>query len=337
MTEDQDAVAQLLQLAGRRPAPPPESMARIRAATHAAWQQELNRRSRRRWLAMAASLLVLTGAGLITLRMQTGDPEILVARLLSSASSLHLDRQKQVDVGVRDPQVLRAGDRLSTGADAGASLAQLPSGATTLRLDRNTEVIWKSATELTVKRGAVYVDTGEGKAAGGALVLQVGDVRIQHVGTRFLTRVLPSRVQVLVRDGQVRMQKGADSRLAGRGEMLDGPWATQGSLSAVRVATAGKDWAWADELAPAMPIEGLHLEAVLKALAWQAGLQLQFADETVAAHAREIVLHGPAIAMSPRLAIDTILATTRLRVLNSDDLMSGSLRIGMAEGFQPRR
>ena len=182
--------------------------------------------------------------------------------------------------------------------------------------------------ELQVIRGAVYVDTGESTAGSAALTLRAGDVRINHVGTRFMTRVGAEHVQVSVRDGQVRMQQGADSRLAGRGEALVAQLNQPGSLALERAAPAGVDWQWADALAPAAPIEGRSLGAVLDTLAWQAGLELEFSDEALAEQARETVLHGPALALAPRAAIDTILATTTLQAVDAATEERGVLRIG---------
>jgi hypothetical protein len=82
-----------------------------------------------------------------------------------------------------------------------------------------------------------------------------------------------------------------------------------------RVATSGEAWRWADELAPHALIEGRSLATVARALAYQAGLDLRFANAAAEAEAATTTLHGPALDMEPRAALQAILATTSFRVI----------------------
>lgn len=330
MNDDNDDIAQLLRQAGKRSQPAPEAMERMRLSTHAAWRRRLRERARRRWFAAAASVLLVVAAGALTWRSVGTSGDALVARITASAPSLELRRSVIDTLRDRDPQVLRTGDRLITGSDAGATLAQFPGGNTTLRLDRNTEVAWIAASELRVVRGSVYVDTGVSGDLSPPLTLLAGEVRIAHVGTRFMTRVDGNTVRVAVRDGRVRVERGADSLLAGRGEevevVLDGTLPIVGRT----IATSGDHWEWADVLAPATPIEGRPLSQVLAALAWQSGQELRYGNAAIAAQAGDVILHGPALAMPPRTAIEAVIATTpfEIEVVAGGE---GELRIVRAE------
>ncbi len=221
-----------------------------------------------------------------------------------------------------DPELLGVGDRVSTGAERGAMLAQLPNGTTTLRLDRNTAVQWIAHDRLRLISGRLYVDTGlreaqPGSSAGDTLVIEAADTLIRHVGTRFTATRAPDRVVVGVRDVTVQVAVGSDSASLTRGEsatvVLAGNSAATNRISRSRMATFGASWQWADELAPRLPIEGRSLVAVLRTLAYQAGMTLSFASESVEAAAQATTLHGPVLDMAPDAALRAILATTSFR------------------------
>jgi hypothetical protein len=67
-----------------------------------------------------------------------------------------------------------------------------------------------------------------------------------------------------------------------------------------------------ETLAPACGIEGRPLSDVLTDLSREADLQLVFGSPAIERRAHELTLHGPALDLPPRTAIDAVLATTDL-------------------------
>lgn len=291
MTRTSGRLAQLLRAAGRREAPDEAMMQRLRSATHSAWQAGLARRRRQRRLAVAASLLLLAAAGVLLARFHDQEPAMMVARDI---------RGQPVRVG--QPVVAPAG---------GLALVRLPGATTTLRLAAGTRIAWRSASELDLVAGSLYMDTG---STGDPLPLrlQAGPVSIAHVGTQFLARRLADAVQVSVREGRVQLDRGGQQVELVRGDAATVSFRSDAPIDRYSAPSSGARWAWVDALAPPLAIEGRNLYAVLQALAYQAGLVLRIDDPGVLARTETTVLHGPDLALPPADALQAILATTDL-------------------------
>ncbi|MEO7773893.1 MAG: FecR family protein [Steroidobacteraceae bacterium] len=324
MTDEKDHVGSLLRAAGRRIEPSPEALVRMRAHVHGEWQATLAARKHRRWYALAASVLAVVGAGTLFLAIReqvapakTG--QIIAARITHGGELLAIDRNGVETSADSDPELVAVGNRVHTGANAGALLVQLPRGTTTLRMDRNSTLEWLAPDRLRLVSGRLYVDTGHA-AAGAAklrdpLVIEAAGARIEHVGTQFVTVVSKDLVTVGVRDGLVKVMTGAISEQLARGERaaIRFDASQHAAIQREPFATSGEGWRWADELAPRLSIEGRDLVVVLRALAYQAGLTLNFANAQIEADARGTILHGPALDMAPDAALQAILATTSFR------------------------
>jgi hypothetical protein len=309
--DDNDDIGRLLRAAGPRAEPSPETLRRLRAAAHDEWQATLRRRTRLRYMTLAASLLGVVGGSFLFMTARPVTP-VVIARVIHGGELLNVVRH----AAATDPELLAVGDRVTT-SGAGALLAHLPGGITTLRLDRDTSVELVAPDELRLLQGRLYVDTGLGTrpndAARNRLVIAAAGARIQHVGTQFLTSLERGTVTVGVRDGLVRVALGSSSADLARGELATidaGRSPGSGAIVRGRVATSGGDWEWADALAPRLPIEGRRLVDVLRALAYQSGLSLSFASEAIEAEATATILHGPALDMRPAAALRAILGTT---------------------------
>jgi len=328
MNEDKDDLGQLLRAAGRRPEPSPEALARMRGHVHGQWRAGLAARRRRRYLAAAASLLALVGGSLFVWTGRQPAQPLYTARIASGGELLQIDRRGLSFMSETDPDLLGVGDRISTGAARGALLAQLPSGTTTLRLDRNTVVEWLANNRLQLLSGRLYVDSGRSHAQPGSgpaepLIIEAGAARIRHVGTQFSAALTPGRVVIGVRDGVVQVAVGNDSASLTRGEsatvLLSATGSAANRISRGHVAASGESWRWADELAPHLAIEGRNLVTVLRTLAYQAGMSVSFASQSVEADALATTLHGPVLDMAPDEALRAILATTSFRSVPAAD------------------
>jgi ferric-dicitrate binding protein FerR (iron transport regulator) len=146
----------------------------------------------------------------------------------------------------------------------------------TLRIARGTRVRFDGAHEATLLHGAMYY-TDDEPGAGITLHTPFGDVR--DIGTRFEARVDDHSLRVRVRDGAVQLR----GRTARPGmELL----ATKSSVEQRTIATSGAEWAWIEEAAPPIVLEGKTLEDVLQTVAIEKGLTLDWNRRT------DPALHG---------------------------------------------
>lgn len=152
--------------------------------------------------------------------------------------------------------------RLTTPVDATTSIDW---NGGTLRLDRETELRLDTARTATLLRGAIYYAND---TPGVAVTIRTpfGDVR--DVGTRFEVRLRDDAVRVRVRDGAV-VVRGTTAR-AGT-ELVAG----HTSIASRTIPTSGEDWAWIENAAPPIVLEGKSLDEVLERIAIEKGLTLE--------------------------------------------------------------
>ncbi|HYI11768.1 MAG TPA: FecR family protein [Thermoanaerobaculia bacterium] len=170
--DDDDTVAKLVRMAGRRPQMDPERMARVREAVYDEWQRGVT--SKRRWrLGIAttiAAAVAATVAGVLLLRPEIEPPQQLVpvARILETKSDF----------------------------------ASHDWDGATLRLDTNTRVI-VAGDVATLERGAIYYSS-ERSTKRIRINTPLGDVR--DVGTQFEVRLDSETLRVRVREGVVELR-----------------------------------------------------------------------------------------------------------------------------------
>lgn len=315
---DIDPIARLLRRAGRRPVPPPDTVARIRAQVHAEWKAGVARRSQQRWLAMAASVALLAAGTWWTLSLRDRLPAAIVARIERGNPRLHIDgAARSTQTGAND---IMLGDRIETPADRGIVLKTIPAtadgAAITLRLAAASSVRWEAAGQVRLLRGGLYVDTGEPHARAPAFAIDAGDSHVEHIGTQFMTTLDGEQVNVAVRDGIVRVSASGETATFERGQQARVLRAADGRSTIDRVAVdpAGAAWGWADALAPRVLIEGETLLAVLQQMAREGGIALRFESAAVQSETGTTLLHGPALELPPLQALQAVLATTSFRL-----------------------
>jgi ferric-dicitrate binding protein FerR (iron transport regulator) len=184
--ENDDTVAKLVRMAGRRPQMDPERMARVREAVHDEWQRGVTRKRRWRYGIATAAAIAATVAGVLLLRPEVEAPPriTLVARMLQT----------------------------------GSNFASHDWNGATLRLDANTRVIVADDV-ATLERGAIYYSS-EGSTKRVRISTPLGDVR--DVGTQFEVRLDPDTLRVRVREGLVDLR----GTTAGAGTQLTATWTT---------------------------------------------------------------------------------------------------------------
>ncbi len=298
----------LLRRAGRRNAPPADVRDRVYSAVLDVWTDEVGRRRQlSRRLAIAAGVAVVATAA-ATFLWQRQDAAVSVASVTRLTPGAMVMRGKTTQ-RIAEMFELRTGDRIDV--PPGSALAAQRADGLSVRVAGPAYLVWDAPESIRLDRGRVYVDMGAHRDPdSGTFEVRTPLARIEHVGTRFVADASPQRVRVAVRDGRVRMTSANGDALG-----LRAGQAAEAALNGqITWATppASSDWQWVDALAPPCGIEGRSLFEVLTDLAREADLQLMFASQEIERRARELILHGPALELPPRTAIDAVLATTDL-------------------------
>jgi ferric-dicitrate binding protein FerR (iron transport regulator) len=292
--EDDDAIAALVRLAGRRQEVDAERTARVRAAVAEEWRTTIRRR---RWIrAGVAAAVAATIGGVVLLRPAT-TPDVRPVPIVARVQAVH--GSSALTMG----QSLRAGASIVVPEQTTASLDW--NGAT-LRLDGGTRLRLDGVDAATLQGGAVYYADG-GAARSITLHTRFGDVR--DVGTRFEVRLRDDAMRVRVRDGIVNV-RGTTARAGA--ELV----ATKASIEQHAVTTSGDEWTWIEEAAPPIVLEGQKLSDVLRQVALEKGLTLDW-------HGADQTLRG-SVPFSTSEALDAATAAAGVRYrIEGDRLIVG--------------
>ncbi len=305
MSLDDDQIETLLRKTGRRPPPPSDRAARVRAEVHAHWRAEADRRSRLRKvrrlavLAAAASVAAAIGVGTWWTNRQT-EPLLSLGRIESVSGAPRF----------ATGDAFGAGSTFDTGP-GGRIAARLATGQS-LRLDTGTILHVTSGRSFRLETGTVYVDADpELTVSGSSLTVATPQGIVRDVGTQFEVRVADGSVRIRVREGAVSLTGGGDALEVTSGWQLDVD--ERGHVERREVAAFSNEWAWAAEIAPAMTIEGVSLRKFLDGMARERGLALHFDPEGLAASAATTTLSGSIAGMTSDDALSSVLPTCRMR------------------------
>jgi hypothetical protein len=298
----------LLRRAGRRCAPPPEMGERVYKAMLEVWSSEIRRRQQLRWRATAAAgfaTVALCVSAWVWQQSVAATDVASVTRLNAAVSVLRGGQTRRIASGFE----LRSGDQVDLPV-GGSLAAQRPDGVS-VRAVGPASFVWDAPERIQLVQGRLYVDTGtHPDSTHATFEVRTPMARIEHVGTRFVADASPSRVRVAVRDGDVRLISTNGEALAlSRGQAAEA--ASGGQIARVAPPTR-TDWDWVEALASPCGIEGRSLFDVLRQLAREADLDLAFASPDVERRAHGLTLHGPALDLPPRIAINAVLAATDL-------------------------
>jgi ferric-dicitrate binding protein FerR (iron transport regulator) len=283
-----DAIAALVRLAGRRPPVPEDAARRVREAVHDEWMQTISRRRRTRWIGSAAAV----AAAAVT---------IVVLRTMPSTPQPRAAPQRVVVAGGQtNGAVIYANDIYEI---ANGNTASLAWGDAILRLDSGTRVRIASPTELTLDRGAVYVDS---KHSGVVIRTPIGSVR--DIGTQFEVRLAADRMRVRVREGRIDLQHGGATHSAAAGMELDAD--ARGGVTEHSIAKSGAEWEWVVRAAPPIHLDGRTLAEVVATVTRDEGVKPVWSD-AAARNAASMRLHGD-VPLTPEEALDSALVASGL-------------------------
>ncbi len=315
--EDLDLLGRIVRAAGRRATAPPEIRDRVFAAASATLQLKLRSRQQRTlWrMAAAAAVLAAVGIGFATLQSRQPLPVALSDQFVGEAV-FRGDEGGSWAPLARDRKLL-AGSQLRTGRGGRVGLI-LVQGAS-LRLDELTDVRLTSPNRVEVLAGTVYVDS---RATGETIevVTPVGVTR--DVGTQFEVQYRDRAQRVRVREGAVLMQVGTGEFRGVAGEQF--LVSASGGVQRAAIAANDGSWEWVQLVARAPDIENMPLSALLEWVTRETGRPVRYDSAAVRALTQSTILHGSIRNLAPLPAVQTVLATTDLKL---EILSDGSLLV----------
>jgi ferric-dicitrate binding protein FerR (iron transport regulator) len=184
--------------------------------------------------------------------------------------------------------------------------------------DQGTRLAFTATDEIRLERGTLYVDAGPDAVAAGRLAVVTPTGSVRHVGTQYEVRVLESGLRLRVREGRVewRSNAGRIERSLGGEQLIIG---RDGRVERQSATRYGESWDWISAATPAIAIEGRPLGEFLAWAARELGRELQYSSPAVAGEAAGVILHGSIAGLTPAQALDTVLATTRVRAIVQGD------------------
>lgn len=310
--QDDPDVAQLVKLAGLRPAPPTEALDRLRAVTHSEWERVVAARRRRVYgvvtvAGLAAALLLVVRLG-PSHDSQSDAPPVFTATLVAATGQVDLIRASGTEQGA----ALRIGDAVTSSDDintpGGVVAAFRLAGGASLRVNERTLVRVESPALVTLERGTVYLDTA---AAQSDLAIEVRTPLgvIRDIGTQFEVDVTESRTRVRVRDGEVVFTRAtSDTRAARATEVV----ATAEGVTTRTIPVFGPDWAWVGISPSAFDLSSHTLMEFLQWVSRETGYTVSFESQDLAMRAERMRVQGSIDGLTAEEALDAVVPATGL-------------------------
>jgi ferric-dicitrate binding protein FerR (iron transport regulator) len=324
---DEGAAERALREGLRAPTLSPEAMQRIRAAAQQEWRSALPvepRAPARRWLSLAAAASVALLAGVVgwnAFMANTADSGAVVGQLARfDAPGIVETRYLGRDAVLGEGASLRAGQTLDVRGDSLITLA----GGGNLRVARASSMEVIAANAVKLEHGELYVDIPPGSRASDRFMVITPAGEFRHVGTQFAVAIVNGMTRLRVREGSVQWHATEGDSTVNAG--------TEVTIDSKRVVTrrpipiAGREWAWAESMAPDFVIENRPLQEFLVWFARETGRKLDLADDAARAQAASILMHGDVRGLTAMEALSAVMASTTLRF----ELPDGVIRVSSA-------
>jgi ferric-dicitrate binding protein FerR (iron transport regulator) len=323
---DEGVAERVLREGLRTPALSPEAMQRIRAATQTEWranvQAPTHARTRRLSLAAAASVLMLAAAiGWNVFMTTTGDTGSLLGEVARfEAPGLVESGYLRRDVAMNPGASLRAGQSFDVRGDSLITLA----GGGNLRLARASSIQVLASNAVKLERGEIYVDIPPGSRGSDRFMVVTPAGEFRHVGTQFAVAIVNGMTRLRVREGSVQWNAtdGESTVNAGTELTID----QNRTVTRRPIPTAGRDWAWAESMAPDIDIDNRPLQEFLVWFSRETGRKLVLADDEVRKQTATIRMHGDVRGLTAMEALSAVMAATTLRF----ELPEGAIRVSSA-------
>lgn len=323
----EDAADRALRDGLRAPGLSADALQRIRAATEQEWRAncpaEPVRAPARRWssLAAAASVAILAGVLGVNVFMTDSASGAVVGQLArfdapGVVESHFLRRDAVLEQGAS----LHAGQSLDVRGDSLITLA----GGGNLRVARASSFEVVAANAVKLERGELYVDIPPGSRGSDRFLVTTPAGEFRHVGTQFAVALVNGATRLRVREGSVlwRAPEGDSTVNAGTEVVIE----RNRTVTQRPIPTAGREWAWAETMAPDFEIENRPLREFLVWFSRETGRKLVLADDAAGKQAASILMHGNVRGMTATEALSAVMASTTLRF----ELLEGVIRVSSA-------
>jgi ferric-dicitrate binding protein FerR (iron transport regulator) len=326
---NQDAAERALREGLRAPTLSPEAMQRIRAATQQEWRAvtqspEHVRAPKRRWLSLAAAASVAVLAGVVGwnafLMNAAGNGAVAGQVARFEAPGIVESRLLRADATLSEGASLHAGQTLEVRGDSLIALA----GGGNLRVARASSFEVVAANAVKLERGELYVDIPPGSRDSDRFMVVTPAGEFRHVGTQFAVAIVNGMTRLRVREGSVQWHatEGDSTVNAGTEVVID----RNQTVTRRPIATTGREWAWAESLAPDFEIENRPLQEFLVWFSRETGRKLELADDAARKQAATILMHGNVHGLTAMEALTAVMAATTLRF----ELPEGVIRVSSA-------
>jgi hypothetical protein len=326
--QDEGAAEHALRDGLRAPTLSAEAMQRIRAAAQQEWRAahpaEPVRAPARRWLSLAAAASVAVLAGVVgwnAFMANTADGGAVVGQLARfEAPGIVESHYLRRDSSLSEGSSLHAGQTLDVRGD---SLITLTGGGN-LRVARASSFEVVAANAVRLDRGELYVDIPPGSRSSDRFMVLTPAGEFRHVGTQFAVAIVNGMTRLRVREGSVlwHATEGDSTVNAGTEVVID----RNHTVTRRPIATTGREWAWAESLAPDFEIENRPLQEFLVWFSRETGRKLELADESARKQTATILMHGNVRGLTAMEALTAVMSATTLRF----ELPEGVIRVSSA-------
>jgi ferric-dicitrate binding protein FerR (iron transport regulator) len=302
-----------------------DAMQRIRAATEQEWRAATPEAMapRRRWapVAAAASVVAIAAIGWSAWQRMPAAEGAPLGQLVRAGNP----GLTQVRF-LRDDLVLEPGATLSSGQslDAGGDAVLALQGGGNARVARASAFAIESAELLRLERGEIYIDIPPGSRGSATFVVITPAGEFRHLGTQFAVALVNGATRLRVREGSVQWlaADGASTVDAGTEVVID----SNRRVTRRNISTTGRDWSWAESLAPEIDIENRPVAEFLAWFARETGRKLVFADDAARAQAASVRMRGNIRGLTAMEALSAVIASTSLRF----ELPESTIRVSSA-------
>jgi len=327
-TNGRDDAERALRDGLRAPALSAEAMRRIRAATEQEWranvQAPVPAPARRRWLSLAAAASLAAIAGVVGWNVFTANDAVggavfgQLARV--EAPGIVESGYLRRDVAMNPGASLEAGQSFDVRGDSLITLA----GGGNLRLVRASAIEIVAGNAVKLERGELYVDIPPGSRGSDSFIVMTPAGEFRHLGTQFAVALIDGATRLRVREGSVqwRAAEGDSTVNAGTEVVID----RNRSVTRRPIPTTGREWAWAESMAPDFDIENRPLQEFLTWFARETGRKLEITDDAARVQAASILMHGDVRGLTAMEALSAVMASTTLRF----ELPEGVIRVSSA-------
>ncbi len=311
---DDALMRRLFAALGRRDTPDDAALRRAEDVFREALAPVVQRRKRKRvvtTMAIAASVFVVLGLGLVFSQQESPvTSEDSVASIVTIVGPVEVvDRADSLS----ERSEIHLGETLATGSSGRASIRYRDAD---VRLDVATSVRFE-ATKLVLEQGALYVDSGNSRAAGQTPVLiETRFGMLGHTGTQFMARLDTDHLVVAVREGTVFVKSGvgrrdlsASSSLASVAEVD-----AAGDIRIHDTPRYGGMWSWVPQASPGFAVEGKSVDDYLAWIGREYGYDVEYVGAASRSRAQTTLLRGDLSGLSDDDALAAIGATSRLSV-----------------------